>query len=76
MVLGSSPVAVKTIIPTSNISINKAADTEEQGLNKAVNKVSKSTNLTLSNPQTESKRNTLNSTSNLHVLFLITLLLP
>ena len=100
-----------TIIPTSSININKAADTE-QDTNKAVNKLSKSTNLTLSrtavskninhskrvqepnkvsrflqpssnelslsdsqtvdlaewisNPQTENKRNTLTTTSNLH----------
>ena len=38
---------LNTIIPTSNVNINKAGHTE-QGTNKAVNKVSKSTNLTLS----------------------------
>ena len=38
---------LNTILITSNININKAADAE-QGTNKAVNKVSKSSNLTLS----------------------------
>ena len=99
------------IIPSSSINVNKTADTD-QGTNKAVNKVSKSTNPTLSittvlknishsesvlepnkvsrslqtssnklslsdsqtvdfaksasNPQTESKINTLTTTTNLH----------